>query len=106
MKTFTIALTSLLVAASPAIAQAQEIGASDADSAASEAPAEAPDEPERSWLRITAEAELGFLAALSHKIQFSNYGTPIDYRRDGGQDVLFPFTRPAWRPPASPQKVY
>lgn len=30
---------------------------------------------------------------MSHEIQFSNYGTRTDYRRDGGQDVLFLFSR-------------
>lgn len=40
-----------------------------------------------------AVAELGFLAVLDHKIQFSNSGTYFDYRKDGGQDVLFPVSR-------------
>ena len=38
-------------------------------------------------------AELGFLAVASHIIQLGNDGTRFDYRRDGGQDVLFPFFR-------------
>jgi hypothetical protein len=38
-------------------------------------------------------AELGFLAVASHIVQLSNDGTRFDYRRDGGQDVLFPFFR-------------
>ena len=38
-------------------------------------------------------AELGFLAVVSHIVQFGNDGTRFDYRSDGGQDVLFPFFR-------------
>ena len=37
--------------------------------------------------------ELGYLAPLSHKIQFGETGTYFDYVADGGQDVLFPFSR-------------
>jgi hypothetical protein len=44
-------------------------------------------------LAFRAVAELGFLAVLDHKIQFSNNGTYFDYRKDGGQDVLFPVSR-------------
>lgn len=43
--------------------------------------------------KLKAVAELGFLAALDHKIQFSNSGTYFDYVKDGGQDVLFPVSR-------------
>ncbi|MEL7535014.1 MAG: hypothetical protein AAFN10_27170 [Bacteroidota bacterium] len=46
-----------------------------------------------SKIKLRASAELGYVAALSHKIQFSNAGTYYDYVKDGGQDVLFPFTR-------------
>ena len=46
-----------------------------------------------SKLRLRADAELGFLAPVRHTVQFSEYGTRIDYRRDGAQDVLFPFAR-------------
>jgi hypothetical protein len=46
-----------------------------------------------SGVRLRAEAELGFLAALSHTVQFSNDGSRIDYVDEGGQDVLFPFSR-------------
>jgi hypothetical protein len=46
-----------------------------------------------SELRLRADAELGFLAPVRHTIQFSEYGSRIDYRRDGAQDVLFPFAR-------------
>ena len=38
-------------------------------------------------------AELGFLVVASHIIQLGNDGTRFDYRKDGGQDVLFPFFR-------------
>jgi hypothetical protein len=38
-------------------------------------------------------AELGFLVVASHVIQLSNDGSRFDYRKDGGQDVLFPFFR-------------
>ena len=44
-------------------------------------------------IAFRAVAELGFLAVLDHKIQFSNSGTYFDYRKDGGQDVLFPVSR-------------
>jgi hypothetical protein len=44
---------------------------------------------------LRATAELGFLGALSHKIQFGNNGTYFDYVQDGGQDVLFNFVRPS-----------
>jgi len=40
-----------------------------------------------------AVSEIGFLGVFGHKIQFSNNGTYFDYKRDGGQDVLFPVTR-------------
>jgi len=42
-----------------------------------------------------AVAEIGFLGVLDHKIQFGNSGTYFDYRKDGGQDVLFPIIRPS-----------
>jgi hypothetical protein len=38
-------------------------------------------------------AEAGFLAVLSHQVQFGKDGTDFDYVADGGQDVLFPVTR-------------
>jgi hypothetical protein len=37
--------------------------------------------------------ELGFLIVASHIVQLGNDGTRFDYRKDGGQDVLFPFFR-------------
>ncbi len=44
-------------------------------------------------IEVRGEAELGFLAVLDHKIQFSKTGTELDYRAQGGQDVLFPISR-------------
>ncbi|PIE87242.1 MAG: hypothetical protein CSA03_01130 [Bacteroidetes bacterium] len=44
-------------------------------------------------LKVRGVAELGFVGVLDHKIQFSNNGTYFDYRKDGGQDVLFPVSR-------------
>ena len=38
-------------------------------------------------------AEIGTLAILAHRIQFSKSGTMIDYVEEGGQDNLFPYTR-------------
>jgi hypothetical protein len=43
--------------------------------------------------RLRASAELGFLGVLDHRVQFSKSGTFFDYKRQGGQDVLFPFSR-------------
>jgi hypothetical protein len=44
-------------------------------------------------LGVRLNAELGFLAVAAHTIKFSNSGTNIDYVDEGGQDVLFPYTR-------------
>lgn len=46
-----------------------------------------------SEFKLRAKAELGFLAVASHQVQFGESGTYFDYRRDGGQDVLFPVSR-------------
>jgi hypothetical protein len=48
--------------------------------------------PDRGY-RLGLTAEIGTVKALSHRIQFSNNGTMFDYVADGGQDILFPFTR-------------
>lgn len=45
--------------------------------------------------KFTAVAEIGFLGVLDHKVQFGNNGTYFDYRKQGGQDVLFPIIRPS-----------
>lgn len=37
--------------------------------------------------------ELGFLDVISHKIQFDSNGSEFDYVEEGGQGVLFPFSR-------------
>lgn len=42
---------------------------------------------------FNAIVELGFIGVLDHKIQFGNSGTYFDYRKHGGQDVLFPVSR-------------
>jgi len=43
--------------------------------------------------RVTGHLEMGYLAVLSHKIQFSNSGTYFSYTKDGGQDILFSLSR-------------
>lgn len=42
---------------------------------------------------LQASFELGFLDVISHKIQFGSNSTQFDYVDEGGQDVLFPFSR-------------
>jgi hypothetical protein len=44
-------------------------------------------------LKLRGVAELGYLGVMSHKVQFSNSGTYINYVTEGGQDVLFPVSR-------------
>lgn len=46
-------------------------------------------QPAGPFYRVRAVAELGFLAVLSHKIQFGKDGTYFDYVREGGQDNLY-----------------
>ena len=48
--------------------------------------------PESFW-GFQSHVELGFLGFFSHKIQFSNTGTYLDYVADGGQNIWFPFQR-------------
>lgn len=48
---------------------------------------------EKKYFEFRAVAELGFLAVLSHKVQFGQNGTYFDYKKDGGQNVLFPVGR-------------
>ena len=55
--------------------------------------AEMTDADSQQNFQFRAVAELGFVGVFDHKIQFSNSGTYFDYRRDGGQDVLFPASR-------------
>ncbi|WP_439489937.1 hypothetical protein [Algoriphagus sp.] len=42
---------------------------------------------------LRAVAELGFLGVLSNKVQFGENGTYFDYKKNGGQNVLFPVGR-------------
>ncbi len=44
-------------------------------------------------INLRFNLEHGFLAVLSHNIQFGQDGTEIDLRNEGGQDILFPFWR-------------
>ena len=60
-----------------------------------------PDAP----VRASLHAELGTLAVLSHRIQFSNDGSTIDYLEDGGQDNLFPVARLSAELHAGPQNT-
>jgi len=43
--------------------------------------------------KFKAVAEIGFLGVWDHSVQFSKSGTDFNYRRSGGQDVLFPTSR-------------
>lgn len=45
------------------------------------------------WYKLQASYERGFLDVTSHTIQFSTYGSKFDYVDEGGQGVLFPFSR-------------
>jgi len=47
-------------------------------------------QPNVEW---SLSAELGFLAVVSHIVQFGEDGSRFNYRSEGGQDVLFPFFR-------------
>lgn len=58
--------------------------------AALAAPLNNPDNP----VQVDLTAELGFLAPVAHRVQFSRDGTEFDYIADGGQDNLFAFVRP------------
>ena len=53
-----------------------------------------------SWLNnpdnsfeVRVATEMGFVGVLKHTIQFGREGTKFNYVADGGQDVLFPFSR-------------
>lgn len=80
--------TEPLAAVAPAPTRADAM-----PSATATAPATLTTEPPAPEFGIQLAAELGFLAALRHRIQFSDGGTLIDYVDEGGQDVLFPFGR-------------
>lgn len=47
----------------------------------------------RDGIRFRGIAESGFLAVLSHQVQFGKDGTDFDYVEAGGQDVLYPVSR-------------
>ncbi|MDF1565780.1 MAG: hypothetical protein P1V51_22285 [Deltaproteobacteria bacterium] len=49
--------------------------------------------PEAESMTVRAVAELGYLGVLSHVIQLDQDGTLIDYKAEGGQEVLFPVSR-------------
>jgi len=42
---------------------------------------------------LSLHGELGTLGVIAHTIQFGKDGSAIDYREDGGQDILFSFAR-------------
>jgi hypothetical protein len=46
-----------------------------------------------SWYKFKLGYEKGFLGFISHTIQFGTNGTNFNYIEEGGQNVLFPFTR-------------
>ena len=54
---------------------------------------EAEIETKSNSFKLRAVAELGYVAVLDHRIQFSNSGTEFNYVDEGGQDVLFPVSR-------------
>src|SRR5690606_7119800 len=43
---------------------------------------------------LELDLEVGFVAPVSHTLQFGSDGDKLDYVADGGQDNLFPFLRP------------
>jgi hypothetical protein len=45
------------------------------------------------FARVLLSAELGFLGAAHHRIQYGKNGTSFDYVNEGGQKTLFPFVR-------------
>jgi len=45
------------------------------------------------WYNLQGGYELGFLDVTGHIIQFDSNGTKFDYTDEGGQGVLFPFSR-------------
>lgn len=50
-------------------------------------------EPERRAIELSATAELGFLRPVYHTIQVGRDGYRFDYVEEGGQEILFPYTR-------------
>ena len=84
----TIAVTSVSVPAPVETKESIPVAKPSASPKVSTAAPVLPDPP-GPWYRIRAVAELGFLAVLSHKIQFGKDGTYFDYVREGGQDNLY-----------------
>ena len=48
---------------------------------------------ERRRIELSATAELGFLRPVYHTIQIGQDGYRFDYVEEGGQEILFPYTR-------------
>jgi len=46
-----------------------------------------------SWYKFKLGYEKGFLGFISHTIQFGANGTNFNYIKEGGQNILFPFSR-------------
>lgn len=44
-------------------------------------------------LKLSAEAELGFISILNHTLQNGDDSTNFNYIEQGGQDILFPYSR-------------
>ncbi len=49
--------------------------------------------PPGRWYALKLSAEIGFVGVVKHGIQFGKDSTYFDFRKEGGQDVLFPFFR-------------
>jgi hypothetical protein len=49
--------------------------------------------PPGSFYTITANAELGFVKILANNIQIGQTGSMFNYVTQGGEEILFPFTR-------------
>ncbi len=89
-------------AAPPAEIPAAPISAPDPEPAAPKDPATAPVEPAAPvpppsapapFVQVRLAAELGMLAPLAHRLQFSKGNSRFDYVGEGGQDTLFFFAR-------------
>lgn len=46
-----------------------------------------------SWYKLKLGYEKGFLGFIDHTIQYGTNGTKFDYIEEGGQNILFPFSR-------------
>jgi len=74
--TLLFAVATMLLAVSPATAEEMS-----------------PPDEEDDGFELSLQADLGFVTPLYHRIQYSEDTTYFDYVADGGQDVLFPFSR-------------